>query len=121
MKTENPIQTKSYAFALRIVKLYRYLCDEKKEFVLSKQIVRSGTSIGSNVEEAIGGQSNKDFVSKMSIAYKEARETHYWLRLLRDSDILDAQHAESVIEDCEELLKLSGSIIRTTKSKLPNS
>jgi len=114
------MQTKSYAFALRIVKLYRYLCDEKKEFVLSKQIVRSGTSIGANVEEAIGGQS-KDFLSKMSIAYKEARETHYWLRLLRDSDILDVKHADSVIEDCEELLKLSGSIIRTTKSKIPNS
>ena len=121
MKAENPVQIKSYAFALRIVKLYRYLCDEKKEFVLSKQIVRSGTSIGANVEEAIGGQSNKDFLSKMSIAYKEARETHYWLRLLRDSEILEATHAESVIEDCEELLKLPGSIIRTTKSKIPNS
>lgn len=117
MKADNPIQTKSYAFALRIVKLYRFLCDEKKEFVLSKQIVRSGTSIGANVEEAIGGQSNKDFLSKMSIAYKEARETHYWLRLLRDSDILDAKHVEPVIEDCEELLKLSGSIIRTTKAR----
>ena len=117
MKTENPIQTKSYAFALRIVRLYRRLCDEKKGFVLSKQIVRSGTSIGANVEEAIGGQSTKDFLSKMSIAYKEARETHYWLRLLRDSDILDAKHAESIIEDCEELLRLSGSIIRTTKTR----
>ena len=121
MKTDNSIQTKSYAFALQIVKLYRYLCDEKKEFVLSKQIVRSGTSIGANVEEAIGGQSKKDFLAKMSIAYKEARETHYWLRLLRDSDMLDAKHAESMIEDCEELLKLSGSIIRTTKSKISNS
>lgn len=120
MKTDNPIQTKSYTFALRIVKLYRFLCDEKKEFVLSNQVVRSGTSIGANVEEAIGGQSTKDFVSKMSIAYKEARETHYWLRLLRDSDILDVKHAESVIEDCEELLKLSGSITRTTKQKIPN-
>ena len=117
MKTENPIQTKSYAFALRIVRLYRRLCDEKKGFVLSKQIVRTGTSIGANVVEAIGGQSTKDFLSKMSIAYKEARETHYWLRLLRDSDILDAKHAESIIEDCEELLRLSGSIIRTTKTR----
>jgi four helix bundle protein len=121
MKSENPIQTKSYAFALRIVKLYRYLCDEKKEFVLSKQIVWSGTSIGANVEEAIGGQSFKDFLSKMSIAYKEVRETHYWLRLLRDSDILDNRQADAAIEDCEELLKLSGSIIRTTKSKIRNS
>ena len=120
MKSENPIQTKSYAFALRIVKLYRYLCDEKKEFVLSKQLVRSGTSIGANVEEAIeeaiGGQSDKDFLSKMSIAYKEARETLYWLRLLRDSDILDARQAESVIEDCEQLLKLSGSIDKAIRN-----
>lgn len=120
MKTGNLIQIKSYAFALRIVKLYRYLCDEKNEFIFSKQIVRSGTSIGANVEEAIGGQSNKDFLSKMSIAYKEARETHYWLRLLRDSDILEIKHSESIIEECEELLKLSGSIILTTKSKIPN-
>jgi four helix bundle protein len=121
MISENPIQTKSYAFSLRIVKLYRYLFDEKKEFVLSKQIVRSGTSIGANVEEAVGGQSCKDFLSKMSIAYKEVRETHYWLRLLRDSDILDNRQADAAIEDCEELLKLSGSIIRTKKSKIRNS
>ncbi|MDD9864016.1 MAG: four helix bundle protein [Gammaproteobacteria bacterium] len=120
MQTDNPIQEKSYAFALRIVNLYRYLCDEKKEFVLSKQLVRSGTSIGANVEEAIGGQSYKDFLSKVSIAYKEARETHYWLRLLRDSGILEVQRANSIIADCDELLKLSGSIIRTTKQKILN-
>ncbi|CAN5856227.1 four helix bundle protein [soil metagenome] len=120
MKTENLIQAKSYAFALRIVKLYRFLCDEKKEFVLSKQIVRSGTSIGANVEEAIGGQSRKDFLSKMNIAYKEARETHYWLRLLRDSVILSADQADSIINQCEELLKISGSIVKTTRST-PNS
>ena len=118
MKVENPIQTKSYAFALRMVKLYRYLCSEKNEFLVSKQVARSGTSIGANVEEAIGGQSKKDFLSKMGIAYKEARETHYWLRLLRDSNILDAKQAKSIMEDCEELLKLSGSIIRTTKPKI---
>ena len=100
-----------------MVKLYRYLCTEKKEFVLSKQIVRSGTSIGANVEEAIGGQSKMDFLSKMGIAYKEARETHFWLRLLRDSNVLDTKQAESLMQDCEELLKLSGSIIRTTKPK----
>ena len=121
MKADNPIQAKSYAFALRMVKLYRYLCVEKKEFVLSKQIVRSGTSIGANVEEAIGGRSRKDFLFKLGIAYKEARETHYWLRLLRDCNILDPNQAASIIEDCEELLKLSGSIIRTTKPTIPNS
>ncbi len=121
MKSGNVVQEKSYAFALRIVKLYRYLCDEKKEFVLSRQIVRSGTSIGANIEEAIGGQSDRDFLSKMSIAYKEARETHYWLRLLRDSDILQNQHTDSIIDDCEELLKLSGSVIKTMKLKISNS
>ena len=121
MKRDNVVQTKSYAFALRIVRLYRYLCSEKKEFVLSKQVLRSGTSIGANVEEAIGGQSSKDFLSKMRIAYKEIRETHYWLRLLRESELIDVRQAKSLIEDCEELLRLAGSIIRTTKKKSPGS
>jgi len=80
MKADNPIQTKSYAFALRIVKLYRYFCDEKKEFVLSKQIVRSGTSIGANVEEAIGGQSNKDVLSKMNNRAEFIDHGKKWLR-----------------------------------------
>lgn len=115
MKTKNVIQEKSYAFALRIVKLYRFLCNEKKEYVLSKQILRSGTSIGANVEEAIGGQSEKDFKAKMSIAYKEGRETHYWLRLLRDSNILSETEVAPLIIDCDELLKISGSIIKTMK------
>ncbi|NOX99737.1 MAG: four helix bundle protein [Verrucomicrobia bacterium] len=121
MKTNNLVQDKSYAFALRIVKLYRYLCEDKKEFVLSKQIVRSGTSIGANIEEAIGGQSERDFIFKMSIAYKEARETHYWIRLLRDSNIIEENEAKSLIDDCEELLKLSGSIIKTMKKFFSNS
>jgi four helix bundle protein len=115
MKTDNVIQQKSYGFALRIVKLYKDLVEEKKEYVLSKQILRSGTSIGANVEEAIGAQSAKDFLSKLSIAYKEARETHYWLRLLRDSETLSRDHAGSLIGDCEEILRISGSIIKTTK------
>ena len=85
MKTDNVIQEKSFAFAIRIVNAYKYLKFEKQEFVLSKQMLRSGTSIGANVEEAIGGQSKADFISKLSIAYKEARETLYWLRLLNDS------------------------------------
>ena len=83
MKKDNIIQTKSYDFALRIVKLYKHLSQEKKEFVLSKQLLRSGTSIGANIEEAIGGQSRKDFFAKLTIAYKEARESHYWIRLLK--------------------------------------
>jgi four helix bundle protein len=121
MKSENVVRQKAYDFALRIVKLHRFLCSEKKEYALSKQIVRSGTSIGANIEEAIGGQSKRDFVSKMSIAYKEARETHYWLRLLRDADILEKQQAASITRDCDELLRLCGSILKTMRNKIPNS
>ncbi|MBU1635101.1 four helix bundle protein [bacterium] len=115
MKKNNVIQDKSYSFALRIVKLYQFLVNERKEFVLSKQILRSGTSIGANVEEAIGGQSEKDFKSKMTIAYKEARETHYWLRLLRDSDYLSKENTKIILSDCDEILKILGSIIKTMK------
>ena len=117
MKKENPVLEKSYVFALRIVKLQRYLVGEKKDFVLSKQLLRSGTSVGANIEEAIGAQSPKDFIAKMSIAYKETRESHYWLRLLRDSDILDQAQSESILQDCDELLKLSGSILKTMRAK----
>ncbi len=115
MKTNNQLVEKSYAFSLRIVKLYRYLCEEKNEIVLSKQILRSGTSIGANVEEAVGGQSKKDFQHKINIAYKEARETHYWLRLLRDSLYLEKEQVAGLINDCDELLKISGSILVTLK------
>ncbi len=116
MKTENPIQIKSYQFALRVIKLFKYLNEEKKEFVLSKQILRSGTSIGANIEEAIGGQSKSDFIAKLQIALKETRETHYWLRLLIDSNYLDSKSGKSVLNDCEEILKLLNSILKTSKS-----
>jgi len=111
---------KSYDFAIRIMKLFQYLNNEKKEFVLSNQILRSGTSIGANIEEAQGGQSEKDFISKLTIAYKETRETHYWLRLMRDTKIIEDKLANSLISDCEELLKiipLSGTILKTMKNK----
>jgi four helix bundle protein len=121
MKKENVIVEKTYAFAIRIVKCYKYLTTEQREFVLSKQMLRSGTSIGANVEEAVGGQSEKDFYSKLNISYKEARETHYWLRLLRDTEFLDKKISESLLKDNEEILKLIGSIIKTMKSKIPNS
>jgi four helix bundle protein len=117
MKSDNPIQIKSYAFALKIIKVYQYLIEEKKEFVLSKQLLRSGTSIGANTEEALGGQSGKDFYTKFNIVYKEARETHYWIRLLRDSEYLDKNKSMELIEDCEEILKITGSIIKTIKLK----
>lgn len=116
MKTENPIQIKSYQFALRVIKLYKYLIEEKREFILSKQILRSGTSIGANVEEAIGGQSKADFIAKLQIALKESRETHYWIRLLIDSNYLDNKLGKSVLDDCEELLKLLSSILKSSKS-----
>ncbi|MFA6533697.1 MAG: four helix bundle protein [Patescibacteria group bacterium] len=107
---DNPVQQKSYSFALRIINLYKFLVTKKKEFVLSKQILRCGTSIGANVEEAIGGQSRSDFIAKISIAYKEARETHYWLRLLHDSKFLTEKQFNSLINDCEALIKIIGKI-----------
>lgn len=114
----NIVKDKSYLFALRIVKLYKYLIEKKKETVLSKQLLRCGTSIGSNVEEGLGGQSDKDFIAKFSIAYKESRETNYWLRLLKDSDIIAQNEYNSIIKDCEELQKLLASILITMKKKL---
>ena len=118
MKKDNVIQVKSYDFALRIIKLSQYLVSDKREFVLSKQILKSGTSIGANVEEAIGGQSDKDFKSKMMISYKEARETKYWLRLLRDSGYLDKTEIQSLLMECEEILKILGSIVKTMKIRV---
>ena len=117
MKTENIVQTKSYEFALLSIKLFQKLTKEDREYVLSKQILKSETSIGANIEEAIGGQSTKDFLSKVSIAYKETRETHYWMRLFRDSDYLTEKESKNLIEKCEELLRIIGSIQKTIKSR----
>ena len=119
MKEGNVIQEKSYAFAVRMVKLYQHLSTEKKEFVLSKQLLRSGTSIGANVEEAIGGQSERDFFAKLSIAYKEARESKYWINLLTDTDYLSPTQSQSLLSDIEEILKIIGSILK--KLRKPNS
>ena len=116
MKSENVIQTKSYAFAIKIVNTYKQLKNEKKEFILSKQLLRAGTSIGANVEEAIGGQTKKDFFAKISISYKEARETKFWLRLLRDTDYLDENVSEKLVADVDELLKILGSIQKTIRN-----
>ncbi len=118
MKENNLVRDKSYQFALKIIKTFKFLQEEKKEFVLSKQLLKSGTSIGANIEEAIGGQSKKDFFAKLSIAYKEARETHYWIRLLRDSSFLNEQKANKLLDDCDELLRLLGSIQLTMQKKL---
>ena len=113
---ENVLLEKSFAFAIRVVKAYKYLVAEKKEFVLSKQFLRSGTSIGANAEEAIGGQSKADFISKISIAYKEARETKYWIRLLQATNYLNEAQAKSLLDNLEEILKIIGAIQITSKS-----
>ena len=114
---ENIILTKTYNFALRIIKLYKYLNEEKREYTIAKQIQRSVTSIGANAEEASGSISKKEFRSKFFISYKEARETHYWLRLLRDSDYIDKEIAESLLIDIEEILKILGAILKTVSGK----
>ena len=111
MKKDNVILDKSFDFAVRIVNLYKLLTAEKKEFVLSKQLVRSGTSIGSNVSEAVRAQSTSDFVAKLSIALKEANETDYWLRLLYKTEYLTAKEYDSINNDVKEIV----SILKTTK------
>ena len=116
MMKENVVQSKSYAFAVRVVRLSQYLSERKHEFVLSKQVLRAGTSIGANVEEAIGAQSRADFLSKLAIAYKEARETSYWLRLLKDTEYLSEPEFRSMQTDAEELCRLIGLIQKTMKS-----
>jgi four helix bundle protein len=114
---ENVLRTKSFYFAVQIVELYKHLAIERMEFVLSKQILRSGTSIGANVEEAIGGQSEADFMSKLSIAYKEARETSYWLKLLHETNYIETAEARKYLELCDELQRIMGSSIKTIKTK----
>jgi four helix bundle protein len=116
MKTnDNLILRKSYDFSLEIVKLNTLLTTEMRQYELARQVLRSGTSICANVEEAQGGVSRKDFAHKMSIAYKEARETKYWLRLLNDSGIIVNGEIKSLLDDCEELLKLLYTIINTAR------
>ena len=114
---QNILKERSYAFALRVVKLSLHLTNERKEYVLSKQILRSGTSIGANIEEAHQGESRSDFIHKLSIANKEAFETHYWLRLLRDSVILETAIADSLISDCDELQRMLVAAIKTAKAR----
>ena len=115
---KNIILDKSFSFALRIVKLNKYLRKTHKEQVISNQILRSGTSIGANMEEADAAQSEKDFFAKTCIAFKEARETRYWLKLLKASEYLPADAADSIMKDCEEIIKILSSIKKTTAEKL---
>ena len=112
---ENIIETKSFDFAVRIVNLYKYLTDNKNEYVLSKQLLRSGTSIGANVAEAEQAQSKPDFVSKMNIALKETSETKYWIKLLQATKYLSQDETFSILADCVELEKILVSIIKSSK------
>ena len=112
---ENIVVIKSKTFAIRIVKLSKYLNENKKEYVLSKQILKSGTSIGANVKEAIRAQSKADFYSKMNIALKEASETEYWLEILNETDYIENVLFKSIYSDCEELIKILISITKTQK------
>lgn len=123
MEQEKTVKFKSKKFSVRVVNLYKYLCDEKKEFVLSKQILRSGTSIGANIAESECAISEKDFLSKIYIALKECVETNYWLDLLFDTDYLSKEQYDSVRADCEEIRKMLSSTTKTLNSKLhsPNS
>lgn len=113
---ENALKDKSYKFALRIVKLYKYLVEEKKEFVLSKQILRSATSIGANITEGNQAQSKADFIHKLSISHKESFETEYWLCLLRDGEFITEKQSESLLEDCKELQNILTTSIKTAKN-----
>ena len=116
MKTDNVVLEKSKKFALRVVNAYKYLTS-KNEYVLSKQMLRSGTSIGANIKESVYAQSTADFISKLSIALKEAGETEYWIELLMESDYLTAEAGNSLKNDCVELIKLLTSIINSTKKQ----
>ena len=117
---ENMVAGKSYAFAIRIVRLYKLLSAERKEFVLSKQLLRSGTAIGALIKEAEHAQSKADFLNKMNIALKEANEAEYWLTLLKDTDFIYEPEYISISNDCKEVIKLLASIVKTTKQKLRN-
>ena len=113
----NPVKEKSFNFSIRIVNLYKYLTEEKAEYILSKQLLKSGTSICANVSESQAAQSNSDFIAKLHIAFKEALETKYWLELLVATDYLTEQQGISMLRDCEEIGNLLASIIKTSKSK----
>ena len=116
MKEENVIKEKSMSFAIRIVEMYKYLSDVKQEYVISKQLLRSGTSIGANVSEGVYAQSRNDFISKHSIALKEAAETEYWLELLIKTGYVTEKQYSSINEDCREIIRLLAAIVKNTKN-----
>ena len=114
---ENILLDKSKLFALRIIKLYKYLCDNKHEYILSKQLLKSGTSIGANTKESVFAQSKADFIAKLFIAQKECAETEYWLELLYESDYINKSEFDSIYEDCQELIRLLVASTKTLQGK----
>ena len=114
-KDDNVVVQKSYAFSLCCVKLYKYLCSRDGNYIIGKQLLRSGTSIGANVREALRAQTRPDFITKLNVALKEASETEYWIELLRDSDYISSSQAESMLTDCVELIKILTSIVKKSK------
>lgn len=118
MMKENLLYEKSFKFAVRVVNLYKYLTSEKKEYILSKQLLRSGTSIGANIKEGIVAQSKRDFLSKMYISLKEASETEYWLELLKETKYIDEKMFDSIIENCREINRILCATVKTTKERL---
>ena len=118
MKVDNQSVADSKAFAIRIIKLYKYLTDEKREFVMAKQVLRSGTSIGANVSESVFAQSRMDFVNKLSIALKEANETKYWLDLLVETEYLSNSQYESIVDNVKKIIGTLVNIINTTKNNV---
>ena len=117
---ENTVKFKSYSFALRIIKAYKFMNVDQREFVLSKQLLRSGTGIGALIREAEHAESKADFIHKLSISLKEVNETEYWLMLLHDSGYLDDKSFNSIVSDCQELIKMLISIIKSSKDNIKN-
>lgn len=115
---ENVVKNKSFVFAVRVVRLYQFLCEQKKEFVLSKQLLRSGTSVGAMVREAEHAETKNDFKHKMGIAQKEINETIYWLELLKETDYLSMEQFESLNNDAVEIIKLVTAILKATKANI---
>ena len=123
LKNENIVREKSFLFAVRIVRLYQYLTNTEnsnREFIISKQVLRSGTSVGANIRESRNAQTVKDFLAKLYIASKEADETEYWLELLKETGYITEEQLGSIKQDCEEIMKLLTSIIKTTKKNNPD-
>lgn len=114
---DNVIENKSFQFAIRIVRLYKFLCEEKKEYILSRQLLSAGTSIGANVTESQQAQSKPDFVSKISIALKEASETKYWIKLLGATEYLSENQTKSILDDCVEIEKILVTILKSAKNQ----